>query len=107
MRLCLGEKKGEEGGKNLPKSEPENKKPVVGWDLEGEVTIPRDRMSLDSGNVAPSLTSWLVLSQLPPNVPVSYQQTAVNLADVGTQLHGTSGPMSVLLGTAFRARGHW
>lgn len=38
-----------------------------------------------------------------PNVPVSYQQTTVNIADLGTQLHGTSGHMSVLLGAAFQA----
>lgn len=84
-------------------------KPVAGWDLEGEVTVPRDRKSLDYGNVAPSLTSWLILSRLPPNVPVSYQQTAVNMADLGSQLHGTSGHMSILLCTEFQAtaRGHW
>lgn len=54
-------------------------KPVAGWDVEGEVAIPRNRKSLDSGTVAPSLTSWLILSRLPPNPPISYQQTAVSM----------------------------
>ena len=84
-------------------------KPVAGWDVEGEVAIPRNRKSLDSGTVAPSLTSWLILSRLPPNPPISYQQTAVSIADLGSQLHETSGHMSILLDTAFQATawGHW
>lgn len=92
--------------KNLPRSL-SLKINIYQWQagtLEGEVRPPRNRKSLDSGTVAPSLSSWF-MSQC-----VSFPSaTAVNIADLGTQLHGISAHMSELLATAFQAttRRHW